>query len=84
MFEQAKQDSLLDIEKGEEILDKAKSLFLKNYNNKDKSFFDEKGDFKTDKIESVFKEVELNIGIGGSCNLKKCNLMVNFCFTLFN
>ena len=87
MFKKAKQDSLLDIKEGEKFLDKVESQFLKNYNDKKNSFFDEEGNFKTDKIESIFKEkkeVELNIGIGGSCNLKKCNLMVNFCFTLFN
>jgi hypothetical protein len=57
---------------------------LKNYNDKKKSLFDEEGNFKNKKIESVFKKFKLKIGVGGSCNTKKCNLMANFCFTLFN
>ena len=84
MFKEAGQGSLLDIKKGEKISLKIKEQLLSNYNNEEKSLFDKEGNFKKEKIESVFKEFELDINIGGSCNLDKCNLMAGFCFNLFN
>ena len=84
MFKEASQGSLLDIKEGEKMSRKIKEQLLSNYNDEKNSFFDKEGNFKKDKIESVFKEFELDINTGGTCNLDKCNLMVAFCFNLFN
>ena len=84
MFDDAKKGSLLDIKQGETVSNNILKQLKKNYNDKEKSLFDKDGNLKNDKIESVFKEFELDINTGGSCNLNVCSLVTNFCFKLFN
>ena len=94
-FKDAQKEASLIVKEGEKRFDVFKREFWKNFDN----FFekDEKGNIKwdkvfnkiKDKIESVFKEFTLEIGVGGSCEMeknkvKKCSLMINFCIPLFN
>jgi hypothetical protein len=73
------------MEQGQSRWDLIKKQLLSYFNDKNNEFTWEK---INNKIESVFKnfkkEFKVDINVGSVCTLESCNLMINFCFKLFN
>ena len=84
LFKSTKEESLKAINAGEAILNSAKKQTLKNpidmiNKGKEESILTK----LSQRIESVFINPEIDTSIGGQCTTKQCNLMINFCITLF-
>ena len=76
LFKNTKEESLKAINAGEAILNSVKK----------ESIVELKESILTklsQRIESVFINPEIDASIGGQCTTKQCNLMINFCITLF-
>ena len=81
LFKSTKEESLKAINAGEVILNSAKKESMKYpIPVKRKESILTK---LSQRIESVFKNPEIETSLGGQCTKKKCNLMINFCITLF-
>ena len=81
LFKDTKEKSLLDINLWEKYFDSAKKYFFSNF-DKEKNELTWKN--IKDKIKSGFTDFKIDVSAGGSCNENSCNLMVNFCFNLFD
>ena len=75
------RDAFYQIKEGEKILDSDKKQFLKNYN--EKNLVEVNPKVEKYQIESVFKEFQIDVKVGGQCTSKQCSLMISACFTLF-
>ena len=77
-----KNDIISTIIRKESVLDSVKKQFLSNFNKK-------KNELSWDNIKQNIKgffktfEIEIDSSAGLNCNKKSCNLMLKFCFKLF-
>ena len=81
LFKNTKEESLKAINAGEAILNSVKKESMKYHIpvERKESILTK----LSQRIESVFINPEIDASIGGQCTTKQCNLMINFCITLF-
>ena len=78
LFIEPKKSVFVLLFKGEEEINKAKDYFLSNFKSKE-------NELTWDNLKKKIESFKVEMSVGGSCDLesKSCDLMINFCISLF-